>query len=241
MNGLEIQIRRATAADRAAIRRILASVWGEDDYVQDRLPEWIRDRRGGLWLALLDGRPAGIGKLTVFPDGQAWVHGLRVAPWARRSGVGSALLRHRLDRARALGARVARLDTHHTNTPVLRMARRLGMRRIATLTFWRARARAGTRPARATLRDLPRLWRIAHEASRRAPVFARDPRARRLLDRDLLAEAIRRGWCLKVDRPRTAFALFSEGERLYIQTLAGPPMPCVRCSGCCAPRHPLAA
>lgn len=224
------------------MRRVVASVWGEDDYVLDVLPRWSRDRRGGLWLASLDGRAVGFGKLTLLGDREAWIHGLRVAPEARKQGVGTALLRHRLERARKLGARVARLDTGDENTAVLRMARRAGMRRVAAFTSWSSSARAGPRPIRARLPQLPSIWRIVRSASARGPVFGPAPRERHLLDRVALRRSIREGLCLVAGDPPAALALVSasaksdrkpssasrkrrpwHADRLLVQTLAGRP------------------
>lgn len=224
------------------MRRVVASVWGDDDYVLEVLPRWSRDRRGGLWLASLDGRVVGLGKLTLLGDREAWIHGLRVAPEAREQGVGTALLRHRLDRARKLGARVARLDTGDENTAMLRMARRAGMRRVAAFTFWSSPARAGSRPLRARPSQLASIWRIVRIASARGPVFGPAPRERHLLDRVALGRSIRQALCLVAGDPPAAFALVSattrgdrrpssasrkrrpwHAERLLVQTLAGRP------------------
>lgn len=225
------------------MRRVVASVWGEDDYILEAFPRWSRDRRGGLWLASLDGRAVGFGKLTL-RGREAWIHGLRVAPEARRRGVGTALLRHRLERARMLGARVARLDTGNENAAVLRMARRARMRRVAALDFWRAPARPGPLPDRARRSQLPAVWRVARQAMARGPLFGPTPRERFLLDRAWLARSIRQELCLAIGDPPAAFALVSAGprnprprsrssglarrraavaQRLLVQTIAGGP------------------
>ena len=128
---------------------MLARIWSHD-YILDVFDDWARDRRGGLWVAVEDGEIVGIAKLTLLCDREAWLHALRVDPRRRRRGIGTALLAHRLERARGLGARVARLDTAEGNVAVHRLMRRFGFRRIGRFTLWMARARAGDAPRRVT-------------------------------------------------------------------------------------------
>src|SRR5437762_12437298 len=127
VDGKTFRIRAAQPKDKRAVRALCARIWS-DDYIPDLFDEWVRDRRGRFWLAVDDGRVIGIAKLTLIGQHEAWLHALRVDPRHRRSGVGTALLAHRLERARRLGARVARLDTQEANTAVQRTMRRFGLR-----------------------------------------------------------------------------------------------------------------
>src|SRR5207237_6382720 len=119
---------------------MLRRIW-EEDYILDVFEEWARDRRGGLWVAVDDGQIAGIAKLTLLGDHEAWLHALRVDPRHQRKGIGMALLAHRVERARRLGARVARLDTQEDNTAVQRMMRRQGFRLREIDAYFERRAR----------------------------------------------------------------------------------------------------
>ena len=109
-----MRIRAAQPGDRRAVRALCARIWS-DDYVPRAFDTWVRDREGRLWVATLDRQVIGIAKLTLSRDREAWLHGLRVDPRYRRRGVATALLHHRLERSRRLGARVARLDTAEDN------------------------------------------------------------------------------------------------------------------------------
>lgn len=173
---------------------MLARLWS-DDYILDVFDEWARDRRGGLWVAVEDQSIVGIAKLTLLGDHEAWFHALRVDPRYQRRGIGTALLAHRLERARRLGARTMRLDTAGDNVAVHRLMRRFGFRRIATLSAYVARARAGQAPRRAS----------ANEAVTLTPLLERDHglfhmryTVRRVTRTDL-ARAARRGNCLVTD------------------------------------------
>src|SRR5207237_4543498 len=137
-----VKIRRARASDKRAVRAMLARLWSHS-YILDVFDDWARDRRGGLWVAVEDADIVGIAKLTLLGDREAWLHALRVDPRRRRRGIGRALIAYRLERAKMLGARVARLDTTDDNAPIHRLMRHLGFRRIGRFTAWSAIARRG--------------------------------------------------------------------------------------------------
>lgn len=184
----DIRLRRATPRDKGAVEEIC----GKGDYVPDIFDHWVPDRRGGLWVATIRDRAIGLAKLTLLGDHEAWLHGLRVHPRYRRRGVARALLSHRLERARLLGARVARLDTHDDNTAVRRLMRRFGFRIIGHYTFWRTAAHPGTAPRRAEASELVALRRLA----RAGDGILHERFVRRALSRPDLASAVRRGRCL---------------------------------------------
>src|SRR5947209_11003397 len=148
------RIRAAQPKDKRAVRALCARIWSED-YIPDLFDEWVRDRRGRFWLAVEDGHVIGIAKLTLTGDHEAWLHALRVDPRHRRKGVATALLAHRLERARRLGARVARLDTQEDNTAVHRMMRRFGFHLREVDAYFERRARSIAEPRRAARGDVP--------------------------------------------------------------------------------------
>lgn len=185
-----IAIRAARPSDKPAVRSICARIWG-DDYIVGVFDEWTRDRRGRLWVAVEDGRVVAIAKLTLLGDREAWLHGLRVDPDHRRRGIATRLLEHRLERARRLGARVARLDTSEDNIAVRRLMRRYGFRLRQRSTYVEARARATAPPRRATRRELAALWGLAQ----RGDGLLHHAHAWRRLTRDDIARAVRSGTC----------------------------------------------
>lgn len=79
---IDVTIRRATRADKRAVLDIVRTIWGGSDYVGQAFDEWVRDRRGGLWLALAGDRAVGLGKLTLLGDREAWLQGFA----SRRAG-----------------------------------------------------------------------------------------------------------------------------------------------------------
>ncbi|OLC53275.1 MAG: hypothetical protein AUH85_14555 [Chloroflexi bacterium 13_1_40CM_4_68_4] len=215
----DISVRRARPADKRAVNEICRHIWSGNDYVPEVFDEWVGDRRGGLWLATLDDRPVGVAKLTLLGDREAWLHGLRVHPRFRGRGVARALITHRLARAKALGARVARLDTTDDNFPIHRLMRQLGFRRAGRFSAWAGDAQNGEPPRRATARDIPRLWRLARDSDGLLnEMFVQ----RRIGEADLKRD-VRAGRCFvdTADRP-TAMAIVEPYQnRLRTRHLAG--------------------
>src|SRR5436305_1450812 len=124
-----MRIRAAQPRDKRAVRDLCDRI-RRGDYVPSVFDDWVRDRRGRLWVALVAGRVVAVAKLTLLGDREAWLHALRVDPRFQRRGVATALVEHRLARARGFGARVARLDTSEDNVAIHRLMRRYAFRRV---------------------------------------------------------------------------------------------------------------
>lgn len=221
-----VRIRAAQPGDRRAVRELWARIWS-DDYVPRAFDAWVGDRKGRFWVATLDRRVIGIAKLTLSRDREAWLHALRVDPRYRRRGVATALLQHRLERARRLGARVARLDTAEDNVAVHRLMRRFGFHRIARVSHYSAQASPGERPRLATRAELAAIWKILRE--RRAMLY--EAHFVRSLVRDDVAQAVREGRCYVIG-PRGGVSAAAvvrpvrdreHGSRLTAEALAGTP------------------
>lgn len=221
-----IAIRAARPSDKREVRAVLARIW-VDDYIPAAFDDWVRDRRGGLWLAMLDGRVVGIAKLSVDGD-EAWLHGLRVDPAHRREGVATALLRHRLARARRLGARVARLDTDSGNTAVKRMMQRHGFHVLARVTYFDARALIAPAPRLAARNDIDAMLQCA----RRDRALYHGAKIFTSVQRAHLVKAIHRGDCfiagegaglafVIVETHHGAIGWHRQGDRLVVRAIAG--------------------
>ena len=221
-----VRIRAAQPGDRRAVRALCARIWS-DDYIPQVFDAWVRDRKGRFWVAIDDGQVVGIAKLTLSGDREAWLHALRVDPRFRRRGVGAALLQHRLERARRLGARVARLDTAEDNIAVHRLMRRFGFHRIARVSHYSAPASTGERPRLATRVEVAAVWRVlrGRRAMRYEAHFVRS------LVRDDVVGAITDGRCHVIGPPGRVAAVAivrqisdrEHGSRLLAEALAGTP------------------
>jgi ribosomal protein S18 acetylase RimI-like enzyme len=78
------------------------------------------------WVARRDGRPVGWVVGRVFGDGRGWVEQIAVARFARRLGLGRALLLHSLAELRSRGATSLVLGVQGSNDNAIRLYRGVG-------------------------------------------------------------------------------------------------------------------
>ena len=91
---------------------------------------------GGLFIALMEGDPAGCVALRpIEPRETAELKRLYVRPAGRGHGVGRALAHNAIERAREAGYRAVRLDTLASMSDAQRLYRALGFREIPAYTF----------------------------------------------------------------------------------------------------------
>ena len=137
-----LRFRAATGADLPAIVRLLADdgLGVTRERYAEPLPAAYRDAfaamqaQGGndYLLAALDGELAGRLQLTVIPGlsrfgmRRAQIEGVRVDRRFRGCGVGEALFRHAIERARAAGCGLVQLTTDKARPEALRFYERLG-------------------------------------------------------------------------------------------------------------------
>jgi GNAT superfamily N-acetyltransferase len=147
----ELTIRPARPDDRPAMEHITAHTWENGDYIPQVWDEWLADENGVLTVGEWGG-PGGpvvaISKITVQPEGQIWLEGMRVDPDYRERGIASRFLQFNLEYGRSHGARVVRLATSFRNTAVHHMVAHQGMERVGAYGVWNAEPLAeGSRPA----------------------------------------------------------------------------------------------
>jgi ribosomal-protein-alanine acetyltransferase len=100
-----------------------------------------------------DGDPAGL-VLCRALAGEAEILTIGVAPWARRRGLGRALMAAALDAARASGAETAFLEVDVDNTPAVALYERLGFERAGLRRGYYDRGGAGRADALVMRLDL---------------------------------------------------------------------------------------
>ena len=109
-----VEVRRVRPGEEDTCLRAILSGFLETDEIPDDALALMRPGAFAdgheSWLALVDGEPAGGGTLS-WADGVAFVNGCGVRPRFRRRGAQGALIRARLERARALGCDVVASTT----------------------------------------------------------------------------------------------------------------------------------
>mgnify|MGYP001573852196 CR=1 FL=1 len=154
-----VYIRVARPQDKEAVFRFCQNTWDWGDYVPQVWDRWLNEPEGRLLVATKQRQPIALVHWLMVRPGEAWLEGMRVDPAHRQAGLATSLTQRCLKEAARSGARIVRLATSSRNTPIHRMAARLGFTRVAVLQPLRAEARRekGPRLYRPGLSLLPRL------------------------------------------------------------------------------------
>lgn len=142
MDRVDVTFREATEGDLQAIVAMLADdpLGRQRERLSDPLPTAYleafdaiaADPNNALWLACRDGEVVAALQLTFTPSisyqggWRATIENVRTASSARGRGVGSALVRWAIERARRKGCRIVQLTTDKTRTDAKRFYERLG-------------------------------------------------------------------------------------------------------------------
>lgn len=124
-----------TAADRSFLVESIATVRMDQDllrleaapvtpYVKTYLPDAPADTE--CHVAFVEGKAAGELRCGPHWNGYLYVHDLVVGTAFRRQGVGAALVRHAMERARRLALAGVALETQNTNWPACHLYARCG-------------------------------------------------------------------------------------------------------------------
>jgi GNAT superfamily N-acetyltransferase len=137
----EIEVRDARPEDREAVYAFCAGTWGDGgDYISDVWDTWLAEQDGAVLVGVRDGRPVALSHVRMLASEEAWIEGVRVAPEARRLGIGRVMVSRSLARARAMGATVARMFTGATNVASQALFTRFGFMRVAEVAWYTADA-----------------------------------------------------------------------------------------------------
>ena len=140
-----MRLRRATPRDHQAVGDVTVAAYSgftlgpDDPYLEHLRNAAARDAEAELWVATPDDSDVVIGTVTICREGSPWrelgdhdegeFRMLAVAPTARRSGVGEALVRLVMDRFREEGATAIVMSTLPQMADAHRLYERLGFER----------------------------------------------------------------------------------------------------------------
>jgi ribosomal protein S18 acetylase RimI-like enzyme len=131
MNSSIREIRFARPEDREPVLAFCKNTWSWGDYIEYQWDDWLHNPSGQLFVATLNGQSVGIVYIRMVTTQDAWLQGLRVDPLFRRQGLAEALNNAALLEAMQRGATYARLLIESDNTPSIRVAERIFMRKVA--------------------------------------------------------------------------------------------------------------
>ncbi|MDP2807900.1 MAG: GNAT family N-acetyltransferase [bacterium] len=85
----QIKIRPAKPSDKAVVLDFCKHTFGRwGDYMPEVWDQWVKTKGGLFFVAVIEDRPVGVGKITVHRPGELWLEGLRVDPKYRGHGIG---------------------------------------------------------------------------------------------------------------------------------------------------------
>lgn len=135
-----IEVRAAREEDRDTVLAFCATTWEWGDYIEEVWDRWLHDPAGKLFVALVDGQPAGISHMLMLTPIDAWLEGLRVDPNYRQQGIAKALGDASIAEAMQRGATYARVMIHAENERSIAITERSHMRRVSSITFYHGSA-----------------------------------------------------------------------------------------------------
>lgn len=127
-----ISLRRARVEDKANVLQVEALSTPNLRYLGAVFEHWVHDQVGELIIAELGNRVVGVGKLTVVPDGSAWLEALRVIPEAQGQGVGKSFYQRFFEIAARQHIPAMRMYTGIRNVTSKGLAERFGFHLAAT-------------------------------------------------------------------------------------------------------------
>ena len=137
----EFSFRPARPPDRERVLAFCERTWEYGDYIDRVWADWLNDPETELLVAVdSQDTPVGLGHVRLASSDEAWLEGLRVDPEVRQHGLAGVISRAAVETAQRRGATTVRFMTLASNTPVHRLAARLGFERRGTIAFWRAEA-----------------------------------------------------------------------------------------------------
>lgn len=130
---MTLEMRSARPGDREVVLDFCAQIWEGHDYLPRIWEDWLHDPAGPLLVALWDGRPVAVDKITLHSPHEAWLGGMRVDPACRGRGIAHALTGYCLRWLEARHVPVARYTTASDNEPIHRISAHFGFRRVAVV------------------------------------------------------------------------------------------------------------
>ena len=102
-----ITVRPAAQADKSQILSFCANTFSWGDYIDHVWDLWLHDKNGRMLIAESDGVQVGLSHVSLCPDSNIWLEGVRVHPSFRRTKIATELFGEMLRYGARYGARHA--------------------------------------------------------------------------------------------------------------------------------------
>jgi N-acetylglutamate synthase-like GNAT family acetyltransferase len=135
---VSIMIRSARAGDKPALVELTRTIWEGEDYLPCVFDEWLETPHGEFYVLEVDGRLAGVGRVSLTDAENAWLEGGRIHPEWQGQGLASILFAYQMHLVRRLGCKVARFTTASNNGPVQHLAGASGFEKITDSSLFEA-------------------------------------------------------------------------------------------------------
>ncbi len=129
---MSIMLRKADYSDKAAIVAVEKKATPNLSYLAEVFSNWVTDKHGEFIVAEVDDNVVACGKLSVLPDGSAWLEALRVMPAYQGIGIGKRFYQRFFEIAREQGIPAMRMYTGVGNAVSKGLAERFGFHLAAT-------------------------------------------------------------------------------------------------------------
>ncbi|MFX1498559.1 MAG: GNAT family N-acetyltransferase [Promethearchaeota archaeon] len=128
---MDLYFRELNNDDIPQILDITKDLWEGEDYVPNVIKQWLRDTdclNYGGFKDKATTQLIGFGRVKMFPNKTAWLEGGRVKANLQKKGIGKVLMKHAIDYAKKVGAKVAQYDTSSENVGSLALAKFFGFK-----------------------------------------------------------------------------------------------------------------
>ncbi len=139
---MDIITRAAQPQDRLSCVWIESGAMPSITYIDEVWPVFTAPGNGELTVALVDGDPCGMGKLTVLYGGYGWLESLRVHPDYQNMGLGKAIYRRYMQQMTEMNLSAVGMYTGIDNTHSRHLAELYGLSVSGEFSEYRIAARS---------------------------------------------------------------------------------------------------
>lgn len=127
---------KLTSDHKARVVEMVKDIWEGDDYLPAIYDKWVSDESGEFIGAFYEGELVGLGKLSFYALGYAWLEGLRADPNAKIRGIATALNGYFINRIQDYKPIYAiEFNTYYANFASIHCAEKHSFKKVATYSY----------------------------------------------------------------------------------------------------------